>query len=200
MKWRIETKRRHLHRTAFGAVQVSNLRVQGARPFAYAPGDTNQVFDMRRKKTLAEKYPPSEPCSCEICLSYCVRPGWWTVDEAANAIDSGYADRMMLEMSPDHSFAVLSPAFKGNEISFALDMYKDKGCTFLKDDRCELHGTGLQPLECRFCHHARLGLGPKCHADIEKDWNTSAGRALVVRWSKLTGFWERLNLPENNRT
>jgi hypothetical protein len=46
-------------------------------------------------------------------------------------------------------------------------------------------------LECRFCHHDRLGLGPKCHADIERGWNTPAGRELVVRWSKETGFWER---------
>jgi hypothetical protein len=149
---------------------------------------------MRRKKALLEKYPASEPCSCEICISYCKRPGWWTVEEAAKAIDAGFASRMMVEMSPDHSFAVLSPAFNDNEVSFALDMNKDKGCTFLKDNRCDLHGTGLQPLECRFCHHTRGGLGPKCHAEIARNWNTSSGRALVVRWSKLTGFWERLNL------
>jgi hypothetical protein len=40
---------------------------------------------MERKKkhrSLREEYPPSEPCSCEICKSYCVRPGWWTVEEA----------------------------------------------------------------------------------------------------------------------
>ena len=149
---------------------------------------------MRRKKTLSEKYPPSEPCTCEACLSYCKRPGWWTVDEAAQALAAGHGPRMMLEMPPDHSFGVLSPAFKGNEINFALDMYKNNGCTFLEDGLCELHGSDVQPLECRFCHHTRSGLGPKCHADIERDWNTPAGRALVVRWSKLTGFWERLNL------
>jgi hypothetical protein len=143
---------------------------------------------MKRKKTLAQKYPPSEPCACEICSGYCARPGWWTVQEAARAVDAGHAARMMLEMSPDRSFGVLAPAFKGCEVSFALQRYASQGCTFLKDNRCELHGTGLQPLECRFCHHDRVGLGLKCHADLEKDWNTPAGRALVVRWSKLTGF------------
>ena len=148
---------------------------------------------MSRKKSLAEKYPPSEPCGCKICLSYCQRPGWWTVKEAAAAIEAGYGVRMMLEMSPERTFGVLSPAFKGCEVKFAEQAYSSNGCTFLKENRCELHGTGNQPLECRFCHHDRIGLGPRCHADIEKDWNTPAGRALVVKWSNLTKFWQGLS-------
>jgi hypothetical protein len=149
---------------------------------------------MTRPPALAEQYPPSEPCSCEVCLAYCRRPGWWTVDEAARAIDAGYASRMMLEMSPDRTFGVLSPAFTGCEVDFALQHYADRGCTFLTHDRCELFGTGCQPLECRFCHHDRRGEGAACHAALERDWNTPAGRDLVVRWSKLTGFWARLGL------
>lgn len=152
-----------------------------------------------RPQTLADKYPPSEPCACEVCLSYCVRPGWWTVTEAERALEAGYGPRMMLEMAPDRSFGVLSPAFKGNELAFAEQLFADQGCTFLKDGLCELFGTGLQPLECRFCHHDRPGQGPLCHAAIEKDWNTPSGIALVVKWSKQTGFWEqnvvKLNAP-----
>jgi hypothetical protein len=148
----------------------------------------------RQKTTLAQKYPPSRPCNCEICLGYCTRPGWWTVVEAARAIHAGYASRMMLEMSPERSFGVLAPAFKGCEVNFALERYAQYKCTFLKDDSCELFGTGLQPLECRFCHHDRPGQGKRCHADIEKDWHTPDGISLVVQWSKLTGFWERINL------
>jgi hypothetical protein len=147
---------------------------------------------MGPKKSLVEKYPPSEPCTCSICLSYCKRPGWWTVEEAACAIKAGLAARMMLEMSPDRSFGVLSPAFKGCEAAFAAKIYSANGCTFLQNTLCELHGTGHQPLECRFCHHDRIGLGQRCHRDIEKDWNRSAGRALVVSWSNLTGFWQNL--------
>ncbi|MBE0697120.1 MAG: hypothetical protein IH586_09365 [Anaerolineaceae bacterium] len=146
----------------------------------------------KRKKTLAEKYPPSAPCSCRICRGYCTRPGWWTVEEASRAIDAGFAKRMMVEVSPERSFLVLSPAFKGCEGSFALDNYSNKGCTFLKDSRCELHDTGLQPLECRFCHHDRPGAGQVCHADIEADWHTFAGQALVERWSRQTGFLKGL--------
>jgi hypothetical protein len=146
---------------------------------------------MTRKKSLAAKYPPSEPCACEVCLNYCKRPGWWTVAEAACAVDAGYGSRMMLEMAPGNVYGVLSPAFKGNEGEFAREIFADQGCTFLKNGLCELHGTGNQPLECRFCHHDRIGRGLVCHADIEHDWDTPAGRDLVVRWSKSIGFWER---------
>jgi hypothetical protein len=111
------------------------------------------------------------------------------VKEATRAIDAGYAGRMMLELAPGGAFGVLAPAFKGNERYFALNDFADRGCTFLTADlRCELHGTAHQPLECRFSHHDRRGEGPRCHRDLEKDWNSHAGRVLVARWRKLTGI------------
>lgn len=141
--------------------------------------------------SLTGKYPPSEPCSCEICLSYCSRPGWWAVEEATNVIDSGLGGRMMLEISPDNKFAVLSPAFKGNEGSFAFKIFSGEGCTFLRNKECELHGTALQPLECRFSHHDRKGKGMDCHQDIANEWNSPQAKRLIVRWGKITGFWQR---------
>lgn len=149
---------------------------------------------MKRKRNrlpLNERYPPSEPCGCEICRGYCRRPGWWTVEEAKQALQAGYRNRMMLEMAPDRTFGVLSPAFRGCEMDFARQEYAAFGCGFLEDGLCGLHGTGFQPLECRFCHHDRAGLGPRCHADIERDWNTPAGRALVAAWTDAVGLWER---------
>ncbi len=136
----------------------------------------------RRIKTLQERYPPSEPCGCDVCRGYCMRPGWWTVEEARRAVIAGYAPRMMLELSPDRTFGVLAPAFRGCERSVALQVFAKNGCTFFRHGLCELHETGLEPLECRFCHHLRQGLGQKCHADLEKDWHTPAGQALVRAW------------------
>jgi len=143
---------------------------------------------------LKEKYKPSEPCSCDICKSFCLRPGWWTVYEAGLAIQSGLTNRMMLEISPENNFGVLSPAFKGNESNYALHIYSKNGCTFYNSGLCELFGTELQPLECRYCHHDRKGLGLKCHLDIEKDWKTNRGQKLIVRWGNLIGFWQRQGL------
>jgi hypothetical protein len=145
----------------------------------------------KNKRTLIEKYPPSEPCACEICVGYCARPGWWTVAESARALEAGYANRMMLEVAPELTFGVLSPAFKGCERSIAINEFAQMGCTFLKNNLCELFGSGHQPLECRFCHHERRGLGLKCHADLERDWKTRAGQALVEKWIRQV----RLNYP-----
>ena len=143
------------------------------------------------KRSLHQKYPPSEPCACDVCLTYCTRPGWWTVEEAERAIEAGYANRMMLEVAPELTFGVLSPAFKGCEGFYAVDQFARNKCTYLKENRCELFGTGHQPLECRFCHHDRRGVGPKCHADLERDWNTPAGQVLVAKWITQVGLDRR---------
>jgi len=131
---------------------------------------------------LSDLYPPSVPCDCDKCRAFCNRPGWWTVEQAERVIESGLYDRMMLEVSPDMSFLVLSPAFKGCEMKYAVKEIALFGCCFLKEGKCELHGTELQPLECRFCHHDRIGQGAKCHNDIGDVWNTFKGQALILKW------------------
>jgi hypothetical protein len=150
-----------------------------------------------RMITLAERFPPSPPCQCDICQSYCQRPGWWTVDEAQRAIKAGFGARMMLEVSPEQTFCVLSPAFCGCEGNFALQGFADKGCTFLANGLCELHGTGLQPLECRYCHHARKGSGIRCHEALEGDWFTKKGQALVESWAQSMDLWNRYGADGN---
>jgi hypothetical protein len=141
------------------------------------------------KKDLYNLFPPSDSCSCDICKSYCERPGWWTVEEATSAISTGYASRMMLEISPEKKIGVLSPASKGAEGNYALDIFSKNKCTFLKEGLCELFGTSYQPLECRYCHHSRKGLGVKCYEEIEKEWNTNEAKRLIVKWGNILGFW-----------
>jgi hypothetical protein len=114
------------------------------------------------------------------------------VREAAGALSAGLGGRMMLEVSPERTLGVLAPACCGCERSFALQQFAGRGCTFLTAGGCELHGTGFQPLECCFCHHDRRGLGPQCHADLESEWRTAAGRAVVGRWSRMFGLWPEL--------
>ncbi len=140
------------------------------------------------KQRLYRKYPPSKPCSCEICRHYCLRPGWWLVGEAREAIDAGLGARMMLEFAPDFQFGVLAPAFRGNEGYFSLQHHRNKGCTFFANGLCELFATGYQPIECRFCHHERRGLGLRCHNEIAKEWNSAKGRRLVALWSTMRGL------------
>jgi hypothetical protein len=141
--------------------------------------------------TLQQKYPPSPPCDCDVCRAFCRRPGWWTVCQARDAMDSGLGARMMLEVSPDRTFGVLSPAFSGCEGNFALQELSHRGCTFLRQGLCELHGTNHMPLECRFCHHSSIGAGKACHADLERDWRTARGQALVNQWLNEYGISAR---------
>ncbi len=144
---------------------------------------------MKQRLRLEERYRPSAPCSCETCVAYCMRPGWWTVCEAEAAFAAGLGPRMMLEMAPDLTFGVLSPGFRGCEGGFARQLYWGCGCTFLHEGLCELFGSGHSPLECLFCHHEREGQGQACHAAIEKDWRVS-GQDLVKKWVGLMGLWE----------
>ncbi len=139
----------------------------------------------KKKVDLYAEFPPSEPCSCEVCLAYCQRPGWWTVAEAKKAFESGYGARMMLELAPEGGWGVLSPAFRGCEGTYALQEASKNGCNFLKDGLCELFGSGFEPLECRFCHHDRKGQGPECHAAMERDWHTPEGQKLVEAWKRI---------------
>ena len=139
--------------------------------------------------SLAERFPPSAPCACAVCVAYCRRPGWWTVAEAGRALAAGFGPRMMLELAPERTFGVLAPAFRGCEGGFALDEFSRLGCGFLRAARCELFGSGLEPLECRFCHHERPGQGPLCHAALEQDWRKPAGQDLVEAWAKENGLW-----------
>jgi hypothetical protein len=116
------------------------------------------------------------------------------VEEAARAIDAGYGGRMMLELSPDLAFGVLSPAFRGCEKNFALQEYAKNGCGFYRNGLCELFGTGLEPLECRFCHHTRPGLGQRCHDDLALAWKGKKGQDLVNKWILMTGLYRRYGM------
>jgi hypothetical protein len=141
-----------------------------------------------KNNSFYQKFPPSEPCACEVCQYFCNRPGWWLVVEARDAIGCGYAHRMMLEISPEFSFGVLSPAFKGNEGIVALQINSRNGCTFLENSRCALFNESFEPAECRFCHHERIGQGKICHREIERDWNTSKGKRLVRQWCEIVNI------------
>lgn len=107
---------------------------------------------------------------------------------------AGFGNRMMLEIAPEFTFGVLSPAFRGCEGDFALQEYSGSGCNFLHEGLCELHGTGHMPLECRFCHHTRGGQGLVCHGEIAGDWRTKEGQELVRKWASEYGLYEKYQI------
>lgn len=60
-------------------------------------------------------------------------------------------------------------------------------CTFLlADNKCDLHGRGLKPIECRTGYGCGKGTAVS-RIDIAKTWDTPEGREIVALWRKLTG-------------
>lgn len=104
---------------------------------------------------------------------------------------------MMLEISPDFKFAVLSPAFYGCEGFIATNDGAKNGCNLLKEGMCELHDTDFLPLECAFCHHERVGKGIVCHNEISDQWHTLEAQKLVARWQKIVNLEEKLEKISN---
>lgn len=132
----------------------------------------------------------SAPCACSTCVQMCsVAPGWPTPAEAQTLIDNGHGASLMLdwwEVLEGPNIHVLCPATVGREGGRSIEVSwfdTSKGtCTFLKNERCAIHGQPGRPAECRAARHdARTG---HLHAEIAEAWNTDEGKALVSAWAK----------------
>lgn len=142
-------------------------------------------------------------CTCRECVDACKHyPGWMTPEEADKAINEGLAKRLMLDwFCADKEFNykkifVLCPASLGYEgkkapedIGFSplLVGYFPGRCTFLKNDRCEIHSSGHKPMHCRegraCVDDGKTGYGEKIK--VARLWNTTEGKALLRKWRKL---------------
>jgi hypothetical protein len=120
-----------------------------------------------------------------------VSPGWPTPAEAQTLIDNGHGASLMLDWwegggVDDGNIHVLCPATVGEESGRSIEVSwldTSKGvCTFLKNERCAIHGQPGRPAECRAARHdART---THLHAQIAEAWNTDEGRALASAWVK----------------
>lgn len=133
-------------------------------------------------------------CSCSACKSACEnRPGWPTPQEAERIIAAGMADRLMLDWwegdEQQPYTEILCPAAPGcggrdaPEIDFLNMFGPGWRCTFLKNGKCELHGTSMKPFECRVtmvCKDVPGNSG--AHAAAAKKWNTPKGKEVVLLW------------------
>jgi len=158
-------------------------------------------------------------CTCADCVAACRRvPGIFHPTEALRAIRAGYAARIMASwrggeykrgQKRPESFLVLSPwSHWPDYMRVTLtgirkpshirnDAFDCHGrCTFLKNERCEIHASGFKPAECR------SALLCKKHGDrpIMTDdqcfgpWDTPVGRRVIQIWKR-----ERSTLMEKKR-
>jgi hypothetical protein len=105
--------------------------------------------------------PEFPPCTCDRCQALCQRPGWPTPAEAGQLLAAGYGPSLMLAWwerprRQGGNILVLCPAVADHEGFYALTpedwpLYDEtRRCVMqIPDGLCQLHATGLKPLESR---------------------------------------------------
>lgn len=137
-------------------------------------------------------------CSCKQCRAMCKRPCFGTPEDIQKIIDAGFGDRLMLDhhcgLDPDNDVSLLCPALKGSESKNAPYVpSSEKGCTFWKYGKCELHNLKLKPLQGRIAIHDGIDEfedGKSTGDHISELWNTDEGRNLVKKWCSDRGVPE----------
>ena len=138
-------------------------------------------------------------CNCIQCRAACeFIPGWMTPAEARKAIAKGLAHRLMLcwHGGGGHKrIYVLSPAVAGYEGKIGPQAvmsgkeWKKGTCTFFGKQRCEIHGSGFKPLECRLALCCNVAIGRQAddaHAHaIPRAWDSWRGRRIIKRWWRM---------------
>jgi len=135
---------------------------------------------------------PSE-CNCTKCQQMCHAPCCGSVDDFEKLIDGGYANRLMFDDLPSSSDGgdILKPALKGYEGKQApWETASIKGCTFWKKGKCELHKSGLKPIQGKIATHEDMDeeYFEKFAETSKIDWESDRGLALIERWKKLVNY------------
>ncbi|MCC7017785.1 MAG: hypothetical protein IT564_11350 [Rhodospirillales bacterium] len=116
-----------------------------------------------------------------MCSFY---PCWPTPDEAIALIAAGYGHSLMIDVWEDLGrcpVRLLCPkTVKGKANIFSA-------CSFFKLQRCQLHTTGLKPLEGRLANHALPHRQrQEIHDEIAEMWDTPDVQAVVELWLEYT--------------
>ncbi len=133
-------------------------------------------------------------CDCEKCSLMCRSPCCGSVEDMEKLIDAGYADRLMFDDLPSMNDCgdFLKPALKGYEGKQSpFQTGSEEGCTFWKEGKCELHISGLKPIQGKIAHHDRQTWYYDDYAAISKeDWESERGLAVIERWKKIVNYKE----------
>lgn len=140
---------------------------------------------------------PSEPCNCETCKNMCRRPCWPTPEDAKRLIDSGYAEKLMLDKwiggfdDSGEDVFLLCPANPGYETSFAPITRLHSGCTFFDNGNCTLHDLGLKPTEGKAAHHSfTASQSNELHESVARTWDNPDAQRIVEEWKTLVNYDE----------
>lgn len=145
-------------------------------------------------KQIRKKWPATLPCSCDRCVSYCQRPGWFLPDEIRSlAAHLGLTVKELFDqylvvdwwggtgkegIPEGTDIGILSPGKPhehGQLASLGFGVHP-ADCIFLKEGKCSIHA--VKPQECR---NARHDVEPAKgqHVAIAKAWQREEGRELL---------------------
>lgn len=127
-------------------------------------------------------------CNCSSCQSMCLNPCWPLPQEAIALIEAGYGDRLETDTHEEYengetvlSVRVLAPRTKvgkknGNYLV----------CTFFTEGKCELHDTGLKPVEARVLSHRAQPDEQLLRDIVGRAWDSKAGQQALEMWESRT--------------
>ncbi len=115
------------------------------------------------------------------------RPCWPTPNDVERLIETGLADRLMLDWwfdkTHDRTVYILTPAIAGRDGGQAPAIPSGR-CTFLDGQGlCQLHDKGLKPTEGQLAL-CKGRTRPDLHEHIGETWNNDAAQSLIDQWEK----------------
>lgn len=117
------------------------------------------------------------------------KPCHGTPEEIQRLIDAGYSNRLALYFCQNYS---LKPKLEYVEYIAPSPLIEQRQCTFLKDKRCELHASGMKPLEGRVVWHGKTDIrgvpvpkGYTLREYIASLWVNESAQRLVDSWKRL---------------
>jgi hypothetical protein len=138
---------------------------------------------------------PSE-CDCKKCQTMCHAPCCGSVEDFEKLIEAGFADRLMFDDLPSicDGGDILKPALKGHEGRQApWGVSSLRGCTFWDCGKCQLHESGLKPIQGKMARHDNndaVSDADKFSHISKADWESPRGLALIAKWKELVNYEE----------
>lgn len=122
-------------------------------------------------------------CKCTTCKLMCKQsPCFSTPEEAVKLIQAGYQNRLAISIYADQETGEHFPAVTGH-------FTKENGCVFQDEyGYCELHGTGLKPMEGRLAHHSMEDDGLRLH--VARLWHTPEGLEVIKNFPTDDQAWK----------
>ncbi len=115
----------------------------------------------------------------------CHAPCCGTPDEMHKLMEAGYGERLMVDDWPDGP-PMIKPAMKGYEGKISpWNTRSDEGCTFWKEGKCQLHSSGLKPLQGKLAHHSlEFNEISAIENAIVAAWETERASEVIDMWKK----------------